>query len=130
MSDAIDSRRLGRIAANDNEPLDEGHGLRIPEQGPLKVSVARRLLDREAAVLESVCRRLRRIGELLPESEDQEAMAEDLIPHDVPTYMASTIDYVTGDYLAPASAALREAAAANDDSLRRQLEEKRARLGA
>jgi len=122
--------RLAPGAANDDERgFELGRRLPIPEEGPLDPALARPLLRQEAAVLQSVQDRLRRITALLPRSEYEEAMAEDLIPHDVPTYMSTTIDLVIDEYVVPAAAALRQAAAANDDELRRQLAEKRARLG-
>lgn len=103
--------------------------LALPEKGPLDPELARPLLLREAAILRTVKDRLRRIAALLPRSEEEDEMAEDLIPHDVPTYMSATIELVIGDYVVPAAAALNQAAAANDDELRRQLAEKRTRLG-
>ncbi len=69
---------------------------------------------------------LQAAAEVMPASENQEAMFDDQVPMNAVTNMEMAVDSVAREFLCPAAELLRRVSALTDDDLRRDFEERHA----
>ncbi len=87
---------------------------------------ARSLLRAAADRIDGVREFLQAVAEVLPPSEDQEAMFDDQLPMTAVVNMAMAVDSVVRDFLGPPPALLRRTSALTDGDLQRDFDERHA----
>ncbi len=95
----------------------------VSSDAPLDEETARSLLRAAADRIDGVREFLQAVAEVLPSSEEQEAMFDDQIPMTSVVNMAMAVDSVVRDFLGPPPALLRRTSALTDGDLQRDFDE-------
>ena len=105
----------------------KGAAPQFSKDRPVDLTTARSLLLAELPVVEGICRRLGAHAKVLPVPANQNAMFDDRVPCDAPTFIFGAIEYAVGDTLPSAVEPLHRAATVTDEELRRDFLERQAR---
>ncbi len=100
---------------------------RVSRDVPLDEETARSVLMAAAGTVEGLCRYLHAVAEVMPVSEDQEAMLDDRVPRTAATNMGLAVDSVVREYLRSTVELLRRSSIVTDEDLQRDFEERQAK---